>query len=106
MDPILLSHIKKINGPILVTGHTGFKGTWLTMLLEQIGIEVTGLSLQPEPESLYSRSNRSGRINEAFIDVRDSDAIFKFIEGHKPKIIIHLAALPLTACYSNNLFYC
>lgn len=95
MDPVLLSHIKKINGPILVTGHTGFKGTWLTMLLEQIGIEVTGLSLQPEPESLYSRSHRSGRINEAFIDVRDSDAIFKFIQSHKPKIIIHLAAQPL-----------
>ena len=95
MDLNLLSHIKKINGPILITGHTGFKGTWLTMLLEQIGIEVTGLSLQPEPESLYSRSSRLGKINEAFIDVRDSDATFEFIKGHNPKIIIHLAAQPL-----------
>jgi CDP-glucose 4,6-dehydratase len=95
VDPAILPHIKKINGPILITGHTGFKGTWLTILLEQIGIEVTGLSLQPVPESLYSRSSRLGKINEAFIDVRDSDAIFKFIDGHKPKIIIHLAAQPL-----------
>jgi len=39
-----LSHIQAINGPILVTGHTGFKGTWLTLLLESLNIEVIGLS--------------------------------------------------------------
>ena len=39
------SHIRSINGPILITGHTGFKGTWMTLLLEHLGLEVVGLSL-------------------------------------------------------------
>jgi len=39
--------------PILVTGHTGFKGTWLTLLLRTLGIPAIGLALEPAPESLY-----------------------------------------------------
>ena len=57
-----LSHIQAVNGPILVTGHTGFKGTWLTLLLESLSMEVIGLSLPPDPESLYARANRTGKI--------------------------------------------
>jgi CDP-glucose 4,6-dehydratase len=90
-----LSHIQAINGPILVTGHTGFKGTWLTLLLESLNMEVIGLSLLPDPESLYVRANRTGKIKEEFIDIRDSQLVSKFIEIHKPKIIIHFAAQSL-----------
>lgn len=90
-----LSHIQAIKGPILITGHTGFKGTWLTLLLELLGAEVIGLSLTPDPESLYSRANRNGKIKEGFIDVRDSNLVNKFIEEHKPRVIIHLAAQSL-----------
>ena len=90
-----LSHIPAINGPILVTGHTGFKGTWLTLLLESLNIEVIGLSLPPDPESLFIRTARTGKIKEEFIDIRDSQLVNKFIGAHKPKIIIHLAAQSL-----------
>jgi CDP-glucose 4,6-dehydratase len=90
-----LSHIQAVNGPILVTGHTGFKGTWLTLLLESLNMEVIGLALPPDPESLYSRASRTGKIKEDFIDIRDSKLVNKFIEVHKPKIIIHLAAQSL-----------
>ena len=90
-----LSHIKRVSGPILVTGHTGFKGTWLTLLLERLGIEVIGLSLPPLPTSLYKKSKRIGKIKEDFFDIRDSNAVHKFIKENKPSVIIHLAAQPL-----------
>ena len=90
-----LSHIQSINGPILVTGHTGFKGTWLTYLLESLNIEVIGLSLPPQPESLYTRASRTGNIKEAFFDIREPQLVDAFIEKHKPEIIIHLAAQSL-----------
>ncbi len=62
--------LKALNGPVLITGHTGFKGTWLTLLLEQIGVEVVGISLPAEEESLYQRIQRLGKIPESFTDIR------------------------------------
>lgn len=95
MEPHKLSHINPSIGPVLVTGHTGFKGTWLTMLLEQLGIEVVGLSLEPRPTSLFTRAKRLGKIKEEFMDIRNETNIEKFISRIKPKIIIHLAAQSL-----------
>lgn len=80
---------------VLVTGHTGFKGAWLTLLLQKLGIEVCGLSLAPEVESLYSRLGRQGQIQEAFVDVRNHSALEKVISEFKPNIVFHLAAQPL-----------
>lgn len=90
-----ISRNKKLSGPVLVTGHTGFKGTWLTLLLEALDIEVIGLSLQAQPNSLYQRLHRFGQIQEAFIDIRSRDGIEKFIQIAKPSLIFHLAAQPL-----------
>lgn len=84
-----------LNGPVLVTGHTGFKGTWLTLLLEELGIEVLGFSLAPEAGSLYDRIGRIGKISEEFADIRDRDSIRNFIERTKPVAVLHLAAQPL-----------
>jgi len=89
------SRNKKLVGPVLVTGHTGFKGAWLTLLLEALGIEVVGLSLPADPNSLYHRLNRLGQIQEAFVDIRNRDGIEKFIKLTKPSLIIHLAAQAL-----------
>ena len=63
--------LKNLNGPILITGHTGFKGTWLTFLLQQLGIDVFGVSLPAEKDSMYDRLKLKGTINEEFIDLRD-----------------------------------
>ena len=84
-----------LDGPILITGHTGFKGTWLTLLLEKLGIDAIGYSLPPIQDSLYERSNRMGAIPELFADIRDLNQVEKFLATHKPSAIIHLAAQPL-----------
>ncbi len=82
-------------GPILLTGHTGFKGTWMTLLLESAGIEVAGLSLPPEPSSLYSTIGRNGKIQEHFFDIRSADLTYKAMNAVKPSAVIHMAADPL-----------
>jgi CDP-glucose 4,6-dehydratase len=80
---------------VLVTGHTGFKGAWLTLLLEKLGIEVCGVSLNPTSESLYSRLERKGKIQEAFIDIRNYEALHNAVSEFKPNVVFHLAAQPL-----------
>ena len=95
MDQCKLSHINQDCGPILVTGHTGFKGTWLTMLLEYCGAEAVGLSLPADPKSLFTRANRLGKIQEEFFDIRDERKVNNFIERIKPRVIVHLAAQSL-----------
>jgi GDP-D-mannose dehydratase len=87
--------LKALNGPILITGHTGFKGTWLTLLLEQLGFEVVGFSLPAEEESLYQRMQRVGKIPESFIDIRNFELTQKKIKEFAPTAVIHMAAQPL-----------
>ena len=80
---------------IFLTGHTGFKGTWLTLLLEELGHEVVGYSLNATADSLYKRLNRENSINEVIADIRDRDRLDKAIKDSKPSIVIHMAAQPL-----------
>ena len=87
--------LKALNGPILITGHTGFKGIWLTLLLEQLGLEVVGFSLPAEEESLYQRMQRVGKIPESFIDIRNFELIQKKVKEFAPSAVIHMAAQPL-----------
>ena len=87
--------LRNIEGPILITGHTGFKGTWLTFLLEELEIPVIGFSLPPLEQSLYQRANRLKRIPEVFGDVRDLDLLKKTFKEFQPTCVIHLAAQPL-----------
>jgi len=95
MDLALGKRLRELPGPILVTGHTGFKGTWLTLLLQRLNVPVIGLSLAPEPDSLFARAHRTGAIPESFIDIRDFDAVDTFMEAHHPSAIIHMAAQPI-----------
>lgn len=87
--------LRSLNGPILITGHTGFKGTWLTFLLEELGIQACGLSLPAESGSMYDRLKMIGRIPERFLDIRDQSETLKIIKDIEPAAIIHLAAQPL-----------
>lgn len=95
MDLALGKRLRQLPGPILVTGHTGFKGTWLTLLLERLGVPVVGLSLAPEGNSLFDRAGRSGSIPEAYADIRDINAVGQFMENQQPSAIVHMAAQPL-----------
>lgn len=82
-------------GPVLLTGHTGFKGTWMTLLLEELGVEVVGVSLPPEPESLFSFAQRRNKIKEYFIDIRNLEAMKEIVQETKPSAVIHFAAQSL-----------
>ncbi len=90
-----LQNLKKLSGPILITGHTGFKGTWMILLLEALGIEWVGLSLPPKADSLYSMIGLENQGNEIFIDIRDLDLLSHAVNSINPSVIIHLAAQPL-----------
>lgn len=95
MDIPLGQRLRELPGPLLLTGHTGFKGAWMTFLLEQLEVPVVGYSLEPEKDSLFDRAKRTGAIPEVFADVRDYQSLEKFIDEFKPSTIIHMAAQPL-----------
>ena len=87
--------LRELPGPVMLTGHTGFKGTWMTLLLERLEIPVVGYSLSAEQSSLFDRLRRSGVIQETIADIRDSSRLAKFIKTYKPSVVIHMAAQPL-----------
>jgi CDP-glucose 4,6-dehydratase len=95
MENPLGQRVRDLPGPLLLTGHTGFKGTWMTFLLEHLNVPVVGYSLPAEEDSLYDRAERIGAIPEVFADIRDHKTLESFIDLHKPSTIIHMAAQPL-----------
>jgi CDP-glucose 4,6-dehydratase len=81
---------------VFLTGHTGFKGAWLTLWLFQLGAEVKGYSLAPESgASLYSRINGDGYCQSVIADIRDKSRLSQEINDFKPDFLFHLAAQPL-----------
>ena len=95
MEYPLGQRLRESPGPLLLTGHTGFKGTWMTFLLEHLEVPVIGYSLAAEKDSLFDRADRTGAIPETIADIRNYDLLEKFIDLHKPSAIIHMAAQPL-----------
>lgn len=81
---------------IFVTGNTGFKGSWLTMALLELGARVTGYSLEPPTKpSLFRSAGLHRRIDQIHGDVRDFNKLVKTVTVQKPDMIFHLAAQPL-----------
>ncbi len=81
---------------VLVTGHTGFKGSWLSIWLLQLGAEVIGYALGPNtPKDNFVLSGLSQKITDIRADVRDYGTLEKVLMKHKPDIIFHLAAQAL-----------
>lgn len=81
---------------VLVTGHTGFKGSWLCKLLSMAGAEVTGYSLKPPTEpSLFKLANIEQEIKSVIGDIRDLAALQQVFEESQPEIVLHLAAQPI-----------
>lgn len=81
---------------VLVTGHTGFKGAWLSEILIDIGAKVYGYSLNPNTDpNLYSVLNLHNRMKETIADIRDIHEFNQVVRTFKPNIIFHLAAQPL-----------
>ncbi len=83
------------NERILVTGHTGFKGTWLCKFLEILGAETYGYSLEPTRESLNRMMKRPTVTHGMIGNINDNDKFTTFVEAVNPSIVFHLAAQPL-----------
>jgi CDP-glucose 4,6-dehydratase len=82
---------------VLVTGHTGFKGGWLTVWLKQLGADVIGLSLparDSEP-GIFSSANVADEIQSVLGDIRDPATVDKVFSEYRPQIVFHLAAQAL-----------
>ena len=81
---------------ILITGHTGFKGSWLTTWLSHLGANISGLSVDvPSTPSNYNASNIGALVNDFRVDVRNKDDIKKVVDEVKPDYVFHLAAQAL-----------
>jgi len=84
--------LHSLDGPVLITGHTGFKGTWLSILFENLEIPIVGFSLPALPDSLYIRTERQGKIPEFFGDITSIETVEEVFNKFSPSCIIHLAA--------------
>jgi CDP-glucose 4,6-dehydratase len=84
------------NKKVFLTGHTGFKGTWLCRILLQAGAKVTGYALEPPTDpSLFIQTGTDKDICSIIGDVRDRNALIKAVRDAEPDIIFHLAAQPI-----------
>ncbi|NER78915.1 MAG: CDP-glucose 4,6-dehydratase [Leptolyngbya sp. SIO1D8] len=81
---------------VLVTGHTGFKGSWLSLWLSNLGATVTGLSLEPEGQpALFNQLGLADIVDHHIGDIRDVDQLKRIVKRTQPDVVLHLAAQPL-----------
>ena len=86
---------------VLLTGHTGFKGSWLSLWLLRMGATVTGVALDPDPAaSLYgaldlANAGQPGRLIDRRADIRDPEVLADVVAAADPEVVLHLAAQPL-----------
>ena len=81
---------------VFLTGHTGFKGSWLSLWLQSMGAEVTGFALNPPTNpSLFEVANVGAGMRSVIGDVRDLNLLQKTMQDADPEIVIHMAAQPL-----------
>ena len=88
---------------VLITGHTGFKGSWLSLWLQSKGAKIIGYSLPPPTEpSLFKIAHVAEKIKSIEGDVRDLGNLSSTIAKFKPEIVIHLAAQPIVRISYQN----
>lgn len=80
---------------VLVTGHTGFKGSWLCFMLEKLGANVIGYALRPDDAVLFDCSGVEKQMVSIEGDIRDFKYIFEVFQKYQPEIVFHLAAQPI-----------
>ena len=93
-----LSNLKKFwnKKKVFITGHTGFKGAWLCIILKHLNSKVYGYALRPEKNSLFNKSQIGKNLDlNIYSDINDINKLKKKIKQNKPEIIFHLAAQPL-----------
>lgn len=91
---------------VLITGHTGFKGTWMCQLLTMAGAKVTGYALQPPTyPSLFKLCKLEEKMNSVVGDIRDLEHLEQVFDDVKPEIVIHMAAQPIVRDSYKNPVY-
>jgi CDP-glucose 4,6-dehydratase len=81
---------------VFLTGHTGFKGGWLCVLLKRLGAEVHGYALEPDPGGAYLSNGGDGMISKSTIaDIRDPERLAEALTASEAEVVFHLAAQPL-----------
>jgi CDP-glucose 4,6-dehydratase len=81
---------------VLVTGHTGFKGTWLTLWLRHLGADVSGVAPSPPTTpSLYELTRAAEGVREFPVDIRDAAGVRRSVREAEPQVVLHLAAQPM-----------
>ncbi len=87
---------------VLITGHTGFKGSWLTLWLLQRGAQITGIALPPNTDpslfnllGFHQASSINHQLSTHYCDIRDASAVASIVKAAEPEIVFHLAAQPL-----------
>ena len=81
---------------VLVTGHTGFKGSWLCRILINAGAQVLGYSLEPPTEpNLFTLAGIEKNIDHVIGDIRDLNKLNEVFDRFQPEIVLHLAAQPI-----------
>ena len=84
------------NSKVLITGHTGFNGSWLSIWLKQLGAQIVGLSLNvPTKPSNFESANLAEMLEDHQLDIRDSLALKALVSDIQPDFVFHLAAQPL-----------
>lgn len=90
---------------VFITGHTGFKGSWLSCVLLLEGADVCGYALPPQTPSLFRLCGLEGRMQSCFGDIRDLDKLRGAFDAFGPEIVIHMAAQPLVIDSYNDPAY-
>ena len=91
---------------ILITGHTGFKGSWLCKILVMAGAKVTGYSLEPPTDpNLFTLLDLEKEIDHHLGDIRDRDKLMQVMKATRPEFVIHMAAQPIVrASYEDPVY--
>ena len=96
LEPMVDLYSFYTNKKVFITGHTGFKGTWLTRILMMFGAEVFGYSLEPPTKpSLFEQTGTGNQVHSVIGDIRDRDRLTAVMQEAQPDIILHLAAQPI-----------
>lgn len=94
------------NKKVIITGHTGFKGSWMSFLLSELGAKVTGIALVPNTSpALFDILSLKDKVDSRIVDVRDLKKMKDIFDEVQPEIVIHMAAQPLVIDSYKNPVY-
>ena len=91
-----MNHKFWVGKKVLITGHTGFKGSWLSLWLQSLGANLTGIAIEsPTSPNMFKLANIGEGMKSYLVDIRDFNAVEKVVSEACPEIVMHMASQPL-----------